>query len=197
MDDKSLPQEMGSLWRDQPIEPMTVLPEHFLKLRTANLSSATRAEILYSLGAAVFFMAVLAWRLRSTSDTVLLVGFLLLVVWILLTLYLVRKELWVNRDTDSSDISAASLEYYRKVLQKRRKHLASAWIWHGPFALSSLLLAVLMIRNAVLSLRRLESMLPLLLLLLLWIVIGIRQRRRQIREIQREMDEISMLARSR
>jgi hypothetical protein len=198
MDEHSFPQEAGALWRDQPLHHSTpvVITEEALQRRTDSVSARTRYETIVSLCAAVFFVAVLVLRLQSFSDRTFLLGLALCTVWIAVTLIRARGALFGVQPAAGSAAErwATGVEFYRAELERRRKHLASSWLWHGPLAIACVLLAILVARNmAASSLARYLSVLPLLVALLFWIVIGIRQRRRQMMEIQRELEEISLL----
>src|SRR5256885_1881149 len=58
--------ELGSndpraIWKEQPKE-VPVIADHVITRRTQQLHVSTRAEIVVSIAAALFFVAVLAWR---------------------------------------------------------------------------------------------------------------------------------------
>src|SRR5258708_338702 len=94
MSENSISGDPRSLWREQPAEKTPVLLEHFLKLRTRDLSTSTRFEILHSLAAALFFVAVLAWRLSPVNDRLVQLSLVLTAAWIPLTLYWFRRRIW-------------------------------------------------------------------------------------------------------
>ena len=107
-------------------------------------------------------------------------------LWAVATIFWFRKAI---HPPGADALARTGLEHYRAELLRRRDHLRSAWIWHGPLLLACFLAA------AALSGRtgpgKLWDALPLFLLLVAWVVVGINRRRRQLAELQREADEIS------
>jgi len=184
----------GALWRDQPEDAMPVLPPQLQRRRARDLAASTRAEVLTSLCAALFFVMVLALRMNWVGDRLVQLGMALVVGWILLTTYRFRQWIWPPRGEGVGDAPAAaapSLAFYRAELERRREHLRSGWLWYGPLVLACLLLVAVAARNLAPNRQRLRMVAPFLVLLMLWVGLGIRQRRRKVAEIQREIDEIA------
>src|ERR1017187_5041288 len=75
MSDQNRVNDPGAIWRDQPEERCAVNLEQIVKRRTEELGSSTRSEILMSIGAALLFVAVMAWRLAPYRDRLLQVGY--------------------------------------------------------------------------------------------------------------------------
>jgi hypothetical protein len=187
-------KDPGDLWRNQPEEKLAVNVQQLVNRRTLELYSSTRSEILMSAGAALFFVAVMAWRFASVQHWLPRLGFGVAVAWVLLTLYRFRDRIW-RRDTPRADAAAATgLEYYRAELERRRDHLRNAWFWHGPLLLACLVVVLTFAGAAFPGFERLQSVLPLALLLAAWTVAGITRRRRRAMEIQRELDAIDATA---
>jgi hypothetical protein len=164
--------------------------------RARELYSRTRAEVITSLAAPVLFIAVVAWRFGFTNDRLVRWGFALIVTWIAISLYAMRRRIWGPREPAPDAAAAASMDYYRHELQERRDHLRSLWLWHGP-----MLLACIVFLGAVLArvwpvYRHMLNALPFIALLLAWSVLNLWQRRRQAMELQRELDELDQLRRS-
>jgi hypothetical protein len=196
MNEQPLSGQAGSIWRDQPL--MENISIDTLQRQTLSVSMRTRSEILVTLAAAVFLVIVLALRFYAISNRILLLGSALAATWIVVTLIRNRGRLSNSgRTADGTQAAepwSTGLQFYRAELEGRRKHLASEWLWHGPLILACAVLIGLVAASMVpLTLARLLSVLPLLAALLIWIVFSVRQRRRQIAEIQREIEEISAL----
>ena len=146
-----------------------------------------------SISAALFFIAVVAWRFASALDPLLQFGFIVVIVWILVSLYWFRDRIWC-RDTPPKDaVAATSLEYYRKELERRRDHLRNEWLWNGPGLLAFMIFLVTLAGKAFAGPTRLRNVLPLIVLLAVWTGAGFRRRWHQARELQREIDEIDRL----
>src|ERR1039457_3972522 len=74
MSDETRAKDPGAIWRDQPEEKLAVTLEQIVNRRTAALYGSTRSEILMSIGAALLFVGVLAWRLGPARDRFLQAG---------------------------------------------------------------------------------------------------------------------------
>jgi hypothetical protein len=187
------PKDLGSVWRDQPEEKLPVNLEQFAKRRTRELYSSTRSEILTSIGAGVFFVALIGWRFASAHERLPplgSIGAITAIVWALITLYWFRDRIWRAGGPRKDALAATGMEYYRNELQRRRDHLRNAWVWHGPLFLACLVLVAIVAGKAFPGFDRLENTLPLFVLLAVWTGFGIRCRRLQADAMQREIGEI-------
>jgi hypothetical protein len=193
MADESRAKDPGAAWRDQPEEKTTVDLSQFMNRRVHELYWSTRAEILLSIGAAAFFVAVTAWRLAPIRDPIQQLGFAVVVAWVLTSLWWFRRRIWRPEPAPPKALAASGVEYYRKELERRRDHLRNAWIWHGPLLLACMIFGISFFGKAFPSPDRLRSLLPLVLALLVWTAIGLWRRRRLAQQIQREIDEIGQL----
>jgi hypothetical protein len=183
-------KDPGAIWRDQPEEELRVNLEQIVNRRTEELNSSTRSEILMSIGAALLFVGVMAWRFAPAYGRLQEAGFAAVIAWAAISLYWFRRRIWRRNRARPDAIAATGLEYYRKELEQRRDHLRNAWLWHGPLFLACMILMVVLMGKAFPAFRRLRDVLPLVVLLAVWTVFGITRRRRLARELQREIDEI-------
>lgn len=192
MSDPTRAKDPGAIWRDQPEEKVVTL-EQIVKRRTEELYSSTRAEILMSIGAALLFVGVMAWRFAPAREPLQELGYAAVITWVALTLYRFRHQIW-PRDLSRPDMAAATgLAYYREELKRRRDHLRNAWLWHGPLVLACMILVATLAQKAFPGFERLRNALPLIILLVVWTGFGFRRRRRRARELQREIDEMEAL----
>lgn len=180
--------DAGTIWRNQPEEELAVNLEQIVNRRTEELSSSTRSEIVMSMGAALLFVAVMVWRFAPTYERLQEVGFAAVIAWVVISLYRFRSRIWARRPSRPDAAAATCLEYYRKELERRRDHLRSAWLWHGPLFLACATLIVILIRGK--AFQPFRNVLPLIVLLAVWTGFGIWRRHRQAKELQREIDEI-------
>jgi hypothetical protein len=183
-------KDLGAVWRDQPEEKHAVNLEQFTNRRTRELYSRTRSEIMMSIGAALLFVAVMAWRFASDEDRLQQLGFLAVIVWVLISLYWFRDLIW-HKASARDALAATSLEYYRKELERRRDHLRNAWLWHGPLFLAGIIFVATVIGKAVPG--RFREVVPVFLLLAVWTGFGVRRRLRHAKEIQREINDIGLM----
>ena len=187
---RELPEftELRAAWLNQPEEEIPVDIERINRRRTWALFSTTRSEIISSIGAALFFAGMVAWRFAPERDRLVLFGCAGVIVWAAVTVFRFRNS--IRRYTPQPDaLARTGLEHYRVELLRRRDHLRSAWIWHGPLLLACILSAATLTKRIVPG--RLRDTLPVFLLLAGYAVIGIKRRVRQAAELQQEIDEIS------
>ena len=187
---RELPEfaEVRAAWLNQPEEEIPVDIERIHRRRTWELFSTTRSEIISSIGAALFFASIVAWRFAPERDRLVLFGCAGVIVWAAVTVFRFRYS--IRRHTPQPDaLARTGLEHYRAELLRRRDHLRSAWIWHGPLLLACILSAATLAKRIVPG--RLWDALPVFLLLAGYAVIGIKRRVRQAAELQQEIDEIS------
>ena len=182
-------QEPAALWKAQPEEKLAVNLQEIVDRRTRELHASTRSEILMSIGSAVLFAVVIAWRFAQYGDRLLDIGLAGVIVWAAISLAWFRGWIW-GQPARPDAAAATGSDYYRKELKRRRDHLRNEWLWHGPLFLACLILVWILTGRDYLGFDRFTTALPLLVLLALWTLFGIWRRLRQAREIQREIDEL-------
>ncbi len=192
MSDEMRAKDPGSIWRDQPGEEVSVNLKQIVNRRTEELSSSTRSEILMSILAALLFVGVMGWRI-APRDPLQWIGFGAVIGWVAISLIWFRRRIWRPVTSRADTVAAPGLEYYRRELERRRDHLRNAWIWHGPLILACLMFAAILVGRASPGWDRLPSALPLMVLLAVWTGYGFWRRRRQAKEIQREIEELATL----
>ena len=191
MPDEPRLHDPGSVWRNQPVEKVEINLNRFVARRSRELQTKTRAEILLAIAATLFFVAVFTWRLPVAENRASQVGFVLALAWILISAYWFRHRIWRRAGPQADTVASASLDYYRRELQRRRDHLRNAWLWYGPLLLACILTAVSLGGKALNRPGGLWNVAPFALSLVVWVVLGWVIRRRQVREMQDEIDELS------
>jgi len=190
---RELPEfaEVRAAWLNQPAEDTPIDIEHIHRRRTWELFSTTRSEIISSIGAALFFAGIIAWRFAPERDHLVLFACAGVIVWAAVTAFWFGDS--IRRHVPQPDaLARTGLEHYRAELLRRRDHLRSAWIWHGPLSLACILAAATLTRRIVPG--RLRDALPVFLLLAGWALVGIKRRLRQAAEIQHEIDESGVVS---
>lgn len=180
--------EVRAAWLNQPEEEFPVVIERIHRRRTWELFLTTRSEIIGSIGAALFFVCIVAWRFAPERDRLVQLVWTAVMVWAAVTVFRFRYSIWRPMPRPGA-LARTGMEHYRAELLRRRNHLRSAWIWHGPLFLACVLSAATFTRRIVPV--RLWDALPVSLLLVGWSVIGIKRRVRQAAELQQEIDEIN------
>jgi hypothetical protein len=191
MSDQPEAKDPGALWRGQPEEKLAVNLEHIVNRRTQELYSSTRSEILTSIGAALLFIGVMAWRFAPNYGPFQEVGFAAVIAWVVISVFLFRRRIWREHSRPDA-VVVTGLEYYRKELERRRDHLRNAWVWHGPLLLAFTILIAGLRGKAFSGFQPLRNVLPLIILLVAWTGFGLWCRLRQAKELQREIDEIEL-----
>jgi hypothetical protein len=173
-------------WLDQPDESIPVDIQGIHRQRTRELFFTTRSEITGSAGAALFFAGVVAWRFAPERDRLLQFGCAAVILWAALSIFRFRRSM--RRPVPQADaLARTGLEHYRAELLRRRDHLRSAWIWHGPLLLACILSVAALAKRIVPA--RLWDALPVFLVLAATAVMGIRRRLREAAGLQQEIDE--------
>src|SRR5438067_1536243 len=94
MPDESNIKEISARWRQQPKENSAVNLMQPVNRRIDELTRSTRAEIMMSIGAALFFALVMAWRLPPAQDRIQQLGFAAIFCWSLISVWWLRKRIW-------------------------------------------------------------------------------------------------------
>jgi hypothetical protein len=181
-----------TIWLEQPGEEHPMDVERFANSWADRLRESTRAEILISIGAALFFVTLVAWRLTMDGGRAPFPWFAAaaVAVWSVISLFWFRQRIWRG----GTDVATAGLEYYRTELERRSRHLRNAWVWHGPLLLACLIPIALLAGSGIAERERLRQVLPLVAVLAVWTAFGIWRRYREAGELQREIQEIDGLA---
>jgi hypothetical protein len=192
MHEPAPPPDVKTLWLDQPEEEASVVSPENLDSRTTYLFATTRSEIAMGLGAALFFACIVAWRM--SLDLLVGTSLALLAIWILVTLFRLRKGLWSSpKPSGAVAFTASGIEFYRSQLERRHKHLKNAWLWYGPLLLACITLTAAGFSTAPGIFRLLQRVWPLLLVLLVWTAFSSRRRHKQAEEIRQEIDDLAGL----
>lgn len=180
--------EVKAAWLNQPEEQFPVDIERLRRRRTWELFLTTRSEIITSIGAALFFASFVAWWFAPGWDRLAQFAGAAVIAWAAITVFRFRHSIWRN-PSQPGTFAATGLEYYQAELLRRRNHLRSAWIWHGPLLLACILATATFSKIRLPG--RLWDALPIFLILAGWLVIGVKRRVKQAAEVQQEIDNIS------
>jgi hypothetical protein len=191
MPDEPSPHDPRVIWKEQPGEAIPVIVGRIVHRRTRQLHLSTRSEIVMSIVAALFSVAVLVWRLPPAGLPLQPIGLAAAGLWIMITVIRFRHVIWGSGAR--ADAATTGLAYYRRELEIRRDLLRNAWLWHGPLLLAAFLFLASLAGRTFPSMDRFRNTSPILLILAVWIVLSIRRRLRQAAEIQCEIDEIARL----
>lgn len=185
--------EVRAAWRDQPAGPETPFDVRSLQgRRMSEMSLSTRSEILGSASAALLFALVVALRFAPERGWTVYAGCAVVGAWAALTLWRFRVGIWSpaapGQGSEADAFAQTGIKHYRAELARRRDHLRSAWIWHGPLLLACAVAALIL--GGRMPAARVWTLTPFVLLLALSAAIGFRRRLMHAAALQREMDEI-------
>src|SRR4051794_39391283 len=105
------------IWKEQKKEDTPVLVDNLVRRRPQQLHVSTRSETIMSIVAALFFVAVLAWRLPAVGFGVQPVGLAAASLWIVATAVRFRRMIWGSET--AADAASTGLTHYRSELEIR------------------------------------------------------------------------------
>lgn len=183
-----------NIWQSQPTEPSKMTLEE-IRRKAQELQTKTRREFLANAAMSLALIAFCAWSFAKSNSGVQRTGFALAIAWSVIAQHPGYRRM--RSATLAGDAAlASSLEFYRRELERRRDQFRQPWRWFlGPIliAIGSFLLPAVMgvIRNPDLF----PNMVPFLVLFSVWIAIFFTKTNREVRRLQREIDELNALER--
>jgi len=189
------------IWLSQPTEPPEMTLEKLLVLRkTWELHSKTRRELLGNIAVTLMALAVSAFGIARTDDSVTRALFALAAAWAVAGQYFLNHGMWLAPLPGDAAL-ITGLEFYRLELEGRRRLFRNVLRWSfGPLVLA-IVTFVLSIAGVGASgqgplptgdaVRLLLKMAPFLAIFAIWIAAVIVKRVRGQRELQREIDELN------
>lgn len=194
MANKFHPGDPRQIWQNQPTEAVH-MPVEELRGRAERRRRKARAQVLFSIvmGIALFVFGARIWL--GAGDVLARAGWGVLSLWSLYFAWQAYHWTWPAAPGPDGE-TAASLDFYRRELERRRDYARHIWRRSG-LTFCFLGLALLMVgglRNALATPRLLVNMTPLLVLILVWVAAFVRLRKRNQRALQAEIDELDALA---
>jgi hypothetical protein len=166
-----------------------------IRSKARDLHAKTRRQLLGTVAAplAAAFLYVFAIREFTALEHVLHPLFAFTLLWSLVGLYLLNREMWSTVMPGDAGLSTG-LEFCRDEIERRRYLLRRVLLWSlGPvlLALGTFILALAMIGTKDREL--FPNGLPFLALVVVWILGYFVARAREQRELKRELDELDEL----
>ena len=181
-----------NIWQNQPTEPTNMNLEE-IRRKVRELQHKVQRKQLLNAASVLVMCGLCVWGIVASYFTWQRVGFALAAIWMLLTLLpWLRKKGPIGPGEEAG--SSTGIEFCRSELELRRNQLRRPWRWFlGPILLGigTFLLAPLaaVIRHPGMAV----NMLPFLVLLAFWVLFFFRQMSKELREIQRDIDELNAL----
>ena len=186
-----------TIWQNQPTAPTTPTMEK-IRLKVRELHAKTRRQMLANLGVPLVVLVFCAIGMKQFPHPGLLRSlFAFAIVWSLAGLYFQNREMWSAMLPADAGLSTG-LESYRREVERRRSLSGRFMLWgFGPMvlAIAALIVLLLTLGTGTPLTERLLKMTPFLTLLAAWFVSFFFIRMRQLRELQREIDELNAIER--
>ncbi|MEO8661460.1 MAG: hypothetical protein ABI693_23525 [Bryobacteraceae bacterium] len=176
------------VWQAQPTEPSMITLEK-IRRKVRDLNAKTRRQLLGSVAVLLFVAVFYAFGVKQFPT--LRLPFALPIAWSALGLYFLNRGMWPQAMPGDAALSTG-LEFYRHEIQRRRDLLRRTLLWSfAPIvlAIATFLLAVAKLGDKSLF----PNALPFMTLVVVWIVAYFVIRLRERRDLQREIDELNNL----
>jgi hypothetical protein len=181
------------IWQDQPTEAIRMsLNEIRRKAHKLQMKARLAALAWFVMGLVlcVFFARTSA----NAHGVVERIGWGMLSLWGLYGAYQAYKWIWPGSLAANATMST-SLDFYRRELERRHDYVQHVWRRSGlTFCFAGL--AVVIVPPLILLLRTprlLMNVVPFFVLLAIWLAVFFPLRKRQQRNLQREIDELNAL----
>jgi xanthosine utilization system XapX-like protein len=179
-----------NIWQNQPKEPFKMSMTEIrgkARQRRRRARSEALIEITSGLAVCVFF----AWTFARANELLPRAGVGLLSLWGMYVAYQAYRWIWPGRPGPDATVST-SLEFYRSELERRRDYALHIWRRAG-LTFCFLGAAMVVLPGLIKSLgspRLLLNFAPLFALLAIWLAIFFPKRKRRLRKLQQEIDEL-------
>jgi hypothetical protein len=190
MPDEPSMNDPGAMWRNQPTEKSSMTME-MIQRKTSELHAKTRKELLLGIGVSAAVAAIAACGIAWVDHAGVRALFVLGVLWSVAGQYFLNRGMWSAPTEDAGSITG--LASYRREVERRRRIATGFLLWRfGPaaFAIAVLIASIL---GIAMGQGRVLSMVPFLVCVAVWIVGVFIIRARDLRNLRREIDELTAI----
>jgi hypothetical protein len=194
--------DLQNVWQSQPTEVFKMSAEK-LRRKAQQHDRKARMAVLFSAAIAILLFLWFGWGFLSFQKFqtfslgpfgtwIMRLGFGVLSLWSLYSGYKTYKVFWPNPRASDADLKT-TLQSIRQQLERRRDYSQNIWLRSGLiFCFLGIAMVVMpvLVRDIVTPLRLLTNLGPILALLILWLTIFIPQRKRRLRKLQAEIDQL-------
>ena len=181
--------DMKNLWRNQPSEPPQISLDRFRR-KSRKLRKKGKREVLIVGAIALFFLVVFIPSFLSAHEIAHRVGLGILIIWAVCMPLQAHRKVWPGPST--ADVALTTcVELYRRELERHRDYTRYVWRWAvGPLLLGVAIFSWPTIaRNPALM----KNAVPFFSLLVVWVVLAFRTRRRRLSKLHRKIDQLDAL----
>ena len=191
MPDELPSNDLRNIWKNQPTET-SAMTLKLIQSKVRELQAKTRRKVLGMVAGPVAAALFYAFAIREFPQLghVLHPLFSCALAWSLVGLYFLNRGMW-SRVMPGDAGLRTGLEFCREEIERRRKLLRRVLLWSlGPvlLAMATFVLALAMIGTKDRGL--FPNGLPFLACVVAWIFGYFVMREREVRELQREIDEL-------
>jgi len=183
-------EDPRKIWQQQPTEKFKMSTEEIRNLAQEHRTKA-RLRAVFSIAIGVVLGALFARSLVTSNELVSRIGFGLLCAYCIYFIYQAYRWTWPPHLGPDATASA-SLHYYRSELERSRDYGQHIWRRAGLTFLFLSMAVVLApgLIGALKAPRLLWNFAPVVVLLIIWLVLFLRGRKRQRAKLQQKIDEL-------
>jgi hypothetical protein len=182
-----------NIWQNQSKEPFKMSMTE-IRGKAQQRQRRARLEALLEIASGLAVCVFFAWTFARANDVLARAGVGLLSLWGMYVAFQAYRWIWPGRPGPDETVST-SLEFYRSELERRRNYALHIWRRAG-LTFCFLGVAMVLLPGLIKSLdspRLMLNFLPVLMLLAIWFAIFFPKRRRRLRKLQGEIDELRAL----
>jgi hypothetical protein len=180
-----------SIWKNQSMEAFKMSADE-LRRKTEQRQKKSRVEAVKMIASGLIGCGFFAFAFFRTHTLVPRLGFGLISLWGIYLAWQAYQWMWPGRRADDAALNP-TLRSYREELERQRDY-----VWHifrrTALPVCFLGMAMVLAPRVLQSLRTpqllLLNMAPLLVLFVIWCAIFFPHRRRSLRKLQHEIDEL-------
>jgi len=183
------------IWQNQPTEAFKMSAEE-VRQRAQELQMKSRLATFMWVAIGLFLAIFFARMFAQIQDTVARIGLAILSLWGIYGAYHAYKWIWPGKLPPDATF-ATSLEFYRRELERKRDYGRHIWRRSG-LLVCFLGLAILVGPPLIKGLenpRLLLNAAPFFILLAIWFPLFFIIGRRQMRKLEKEIDELVQIDR--
>ena len=181
------------IWQEQPREATQMSFEE-IRRKAHQFHTRGRLKALAAIVIGIALCGGFAATCARPQYLVLRIGWGILSLWALYGAYQAYKWIWPGSLAEDGTLGT-SLDFYRRELERRRDYLRHIWRRSGLWGCFTGL-ALVILPGLIASLRAprlLVNAVPFFVLLTAWFVVFSSLRKRDQRNLQREIDELNAL----
>jgi hypothetical protein len=182
--------DLQKTWQEQPEEAKKVSMDE-IQRRARKLDTEMRWKTRAGTALGIFLCPCFAWTAARTPATIPRIGWAVLSLWSLYSIWLAYKWVWSGRSA-ADDTSAVSIDYYRSQLERQIDY--GRHIWRRSGLTWCFVGLALVIEKALINPRLLKNAIPLFVILAIWFVAFFVLKKRNAEKLKREIDDLNALS---